>query len=159
MVIKKVFLSLCLVSSFLNSDVFEKGKLGVGVTLGTSQSYNNTYTIAGLSANYFVVDNLNVGIAYRGWFGGTPTKNELSLSTNYFIPLSEQFRPYIGLFVRETFVSDGFRDFESYGARGGLAFINENTYVSIGYAYEEYGNCLFGECSNSYPELIFGLSF
>jgi len=158
--VKKIVLSIAMLSSLLNADMFEKGKSNVGVSLGAGSSYNGTYTLVGVNANYFALDNLAVGVMYRGWFGVDPMRNELSLSTNYFIPVSEKFHPYLGAFVRETFV-EGFDAYESYGARGGLAITtSKNSFVSFGYVYEEYSNCILdNECSSSYPEIIFGLSF
>lgn len=159
MVKKCTLVLVLLVSSIASAEIFDKGKSNFGVSLGAGSSYNNTYTLLGVSGNYFVVDNLSVGASYRGWFGATPMQNELALSTSYFLPLSKKFRPYVGAFVRETFI-EGYDNRESYGARGGVAMVTNNSYVSIGYAYEQYGSCLIKEeCSTSYPELVFGLSF
>jgi len=159
MVIRNFLLSLLLLSSAVNADIFSKDRASFGVSLGAGYSYSKSYTLVGLSGDYFVVDNLNVGVSYRGWFGATPMQNELSLSTNYFIPLSQKFRPYIGAFIRETFV-EGYTNYESYGARGGVAMVNKNSYVSVGYAYEQFSSCRSNnECSSSYPELVFGFSF
>lgn len=162
--IKKAALLLLLLSGMLQAEMFDKGQSDVGVSIGAGSSLGNTYTIFGLNASYFVIDNLNVGLSYRGWFGSTPTQNELALSTNYFLPLNEKFHPYAGLFIKKTFISEtsltSERDFESYGARGGVAMVlNKNSYVSLGYAYEQ-GNCSGNiECSTSYPEVVFALSF
>jgi len=160
MVVKKILLSILLISSLLNADIFEKGGVHLGVSLGIgSTSYSGTYTVAGVSANYFVLDGLSVGAGYRGWFGIDPMRNELSLASTYYIPVSEMFRPYVGAFVRETFVS-GYDNYASVGARGGLSIVSGKTYFSVGYAYEQFSNCIFaGECYTSYPELVFGVSF
>jgi len=158
--IKKMAFVVLLLSTMLQAEIFDKGCSNVGVSLGAGTSFGETYTIVGLNANYFVMENLNVGVSYRGWFGATPTQNEISLATNYFVPLSAKIRPYAGVFTKKIFVSD-MRDFESYGARGGVAVVmSKNSFVSFGYAYEQYANCpLASECSNSYPEVIFALSF
>jgi hypothetical protein len=163
-VIKKLILALMLLGSFVSADIFEKGRSNVGVSLGAGSSYGNTYTLVGVSGNYFLVNNLALGMAYRGWFGASPTQNELSLGANYYLPISEKFRPYLGAFARETFISDH-DDFSSYGARAGVAItMSSNSYVSVGYAYEEYSNCVeilnrSKSCSSSYPEVVFALSF
>ena len=160
--IQKIILSLVLVASFANADMFSKGNKSFGVVLGSGTSYNNNYTILGVSGDYFVIDNLSVGAGYRGWFGNGPNINQLTLASAYYIPLSKKFRPYVGAFVRETF-TEGEDNYESYGARGGLALtLSPNSYVSAGYAYEQYGSCGYRgekECSNSYPEIVFSLSF
>ncbi|MEA1982892.1 MAG: hypothetical protein U9N39_05045 [Campylobacterota bacterium] len=83
MVVRNVLSILVLVSCIANADIFLKGKSNFGISVGAGSSYNNTYTIVGLSGNYFVVDNLSIGASYRGWFGATPMQNELALATNY----------------------------------------------------------------------------
>ena len=159
--VNKILMGLVLLVSLMQADMFEKGKKNFGVSLGAGSSFGQTYTIVGLNANYFVVDNLAVGARYRGWFGATPSQNEVALESNYYIPLNKKIYPYIGAFVRETFVNSDYIDnYQTYGARAGLAMTMEkNTFLSIGYAVEYYGDCQAGECSSSYPELVFGMSF
>ena len=159
----KLFLLVFLVFSTLShADFFKKGDSGVGIVLGAGSSNGDSYSVVGVSADYFVLDGLSIGAGYRGWFGIDPSINQLTVSGNYYIPVTKKFHPYIGGFVRETFVS-GEDDYESYGARGGIAItMSPNSYMSFGYIYEEYGNCtetIFRECSNSYPELVFSLAF
>ena len=160
--IKKIILSVLLfVSSIVSADVFEKGNTSIGIVAGTSYYYGEQYAVLGVSADYYLVDGLSIGAGYRGWFGGNPRLNQLTIGSSYYIPLSRKFHPYIGGFVRETFVSND-KNYESYGARGGLAIaMSPNSYMSFGYAYEEYGNCsdFLDNCSSSYPELVFSLAF
>jgi len=161
MVAKFSVVVVLLFVTVLSADIFEKGKANMGVSIGAANSLNQTYTIFGINASYFIVDNLAVGLRYRGWFGATPTQNEVAVDANYYIPLNQKFRPYIGAFVRQTFVnSDIIDDFVSYGARGGLALtMSKNSFISAGYAIEYYDNCQVGDCSTSYPEFVFGLAF
>ena len=159
----KLFLLVFLfLSTLSHADFFKKGNSSLGVVLGAGSSNGESYTVAGISADYFVLDGLSIGAGYRGWFGIDPTQNQLTVSSNYYIPVTKKFHPYIGGFVRETFVS-GYEDYESYGARGGVAItMSSNSYMSFGYVYEEYGNCeetVFRDCSSSYPELVFSLAF
>ena len=162
---KKIILSLAIMASAVSGDVFDKGRSSVGVVVGAGSYGRDTYTIVGVSYDYYIMDGLSVGAGYRGWFGGDPTLNQLTIASSYYIPLSKKFRPYVGAFVRETFVNHdsaiiGDRNYESYGARAGLAVImSPNSYVSFGYAYEESGECIFSDCSSSYPELVFSLAF
>ena len=159
---KKIIISLALVASLANADAFLQGSKNFGVVLGSGTSYGENYTILGLSGDYFVSDNFSVGLGYRGWFGSGPNINQLTVASAYYIPLTKKFRPYVGAFVRETF-TEGEDNYESYGARGGLAMtMSPNSYMSFGYAYEQYGSCVnvdAEECSNSYPEIVFSLSF
>jgi len=161
MVVKFVVAMFLVFSAVVNADIFEKGKSNIGVSIGAANSLNQTYTIFGINASYFIVDNLAVGLRYRGWFGATPTQNEVAVDANYYIPLNQKFRPYVGAFVRQTFVnSDIIDDYASYGARGGLALtMSKNSFISVGYAIEYYDNCQVGDCSTSYPEFVLGLAF
>ena len=160
--IKKTILSLSLLASLLNADMFLKGNKSFGLVLGSGTSYGDNYTIFGLSGDYFISDNISLGAGYRGWFGSGPNINQLTVAGSYYIPLSEKFHPYVGVFMRET-MPDGEDNYESYGARAGLAMsTSANSYISFGYAYEQYSSCTNikkQECSNSYPELVFSLSF
>lgn len=155
-----VLLVVISVTGVLNADIFAKKASNVGVSVGSAYSYGQQYILVGISGSYFVMDNLNINLYYRGWFNATPTQNELSVGSTYYIPLNKKIRPFIGVFTRQTFVS-GFSDYGSIGARGGFALVNtKNTYASFGYAFEQYTNCPARmECSNSYPEIVFGLSF
>lgn len=158
---KKIFLLLLLSFAMLNSaEIFMKSSSNVGVSVGAASSYGQDYVLVGISGSYFVVDNLSMDLYYRGWFNATPTQHELSLGANYYLPLSRKFRPYGGVFTRQTVVS-GRSNYGTLGVRGGVALINtKNTYASFGYAYEQYLNCPRGmECTNSYPEILFGVSF
>ena len=150
-------------ASAVSADVFEKSRSSVGVVAGTSYSYGNQYTILGVGVDYFLANGLSVGVGYRGWFGGDPSINQLTIASSYYIPLSKKFRPYIGGFIRETFVDYdkfGNENYESYGGRAGLAIVmSPASYVSLGYVYEKYGDGIFGDDSSSYPELVFSLAF
>jgi hypothetical protein len=159
--IRVVFLFSLLVS-LVSGDVFTQGRTNVAINVGSAQSFGHTYTVIGVSGEYCAVDNLLIGGMYRNWSGGGPTQNEISLYSNYFIPLNYQFRPYAGVFGRQTYIdSPVIDDFSSYGFRGGLTFISsKNSYISIGYALEYYDTCVaFEKCYRSYPELSAGFSF
>lgn len=158
--IKKIILSLSLLFSVANADLFDRGNLAFGGVIGSGYSGNESYMILGVSADYFAMNGLSVGVGYQGWFGADPTQNQLTLSTNYYIPLNDKLRPYVGAFFRETFIS-GYDDRSSYGGRAGLAVtMSRNTFISAGWAYEEYTNCPeYLECSSNYPEIVFSLAF
>jgi len=158
---KKIFLLFFfLFVNVSSADIFMKSSSNVGLSVGTASSYGQDYLLVGISGSYFVLNNLSVDLYYRGWFNATPTQNELSIGTNYYIPVSGKFRPYGGVFTRQTIVS-GRDNYSTVGVRGGVALINsKSTYASFGYAYEQYLNCPAGmECTNAYPEILFGVSF
>ncbi|QOP46405.1 hypothetical protein [Sulfurimonas paralvinellae] len=157
---KKIFILCVALISLANADIFLRGNKNIGASIGAGRAYNQNYTVAGVYGNYFIADNLSVGVGYRAWMGGTPSMQELQLEGTYYLPLNRKFHPYIGVFGRNTFVSS-YKDYQSYGARAGLAITtSKNSYVGLGYIIEYYSDCnRLGECSNSYPEVVVGLSF
>lgn len=157
----KLFLLLFLFFSMSHANFFKKGNSSLGIVLGAGSSNSESYTVIGVSGDYFILDGLSIGAGYRGWFGVDPNLNQLTFSSNYYIPLQYKFRPYIGAFVRETFVSSE-DDYESYGARAGVSMsLSKNAYASFGWVGERFSNCDSDNfaCSNSYPEVVFSLAF
>jgi len=138
---------------------FEKGQKYVSFSVGAGSGFNTTYTIVGVSASYFVLRGLSVGAGYRGWFGGTPTMQEIELPVTYFLPLEGKVRPYVGGFVRHTFISSGYTDYDTYGARAGISYIEGKGYVSAGWVQEWYSNDNGSDSSRGYPEIAAGLKF
>ena len=156
---KKVFIAL-LISTVLFGALFEQGSKNVGVNIGAGSNFGVNYTIIGINASYFVVDNLQAGLEYRGWFGSGPAINEISVPVTYIVPLNDKFRPYVGGFFRKTFLdSSQGDDYSVYGARVGVSMITSgNSYASFGWVQEYYDNS-YGDSSNGYPEVAVGLSF
>lgn len=149
------------------SGLFVQGSKNFGATLGSGSLNfgfkNQNYVIAGISTSYFVLDNVELGIGYRGWFGGDPTLNQLTVPVTYYVPLKSKFRPYVGVFGRKTWSSDSSKidDYNSYGGRVGAAMVtSRNSYVAAGWVQEYYDNCSrFKDCSNGYAEFTFGIGF
>lgn len=157
---KRIILSVALLSSIVSAELFDKGKIAFGVVAGAGSINGDGYFVAGVSGDYFVMNGLSIGIGYRGWFGAAPTEHQITLSSNYYLSLNNQYHPYVGVFARETFLDDF--DYTSYGGRVGLAMrMSSTSYVSVGYAFEESSNCpfRFDDCSDSYPEFVFSLAF
>ena len=156
---KKIVLSILITSSLFGA-LFEQGSKNVGITAGAGSSYGSNYTILGINASYFVIDNLMMGLEYRGWFGGDPMINELSVPLTYFVPIHEKFLPYVGAFYRRTFVdSSDIDSYNVYGGRIGVSVItSKNSYASFGWV-QEYYDSSYGDSSNGYPEIAVGMSF
>jgi hypothetical protein len=148
------------VSTLLCADVFLQGNKQFNFGIGAGRGYGSDYTIVGIGGSYFFLNGLSVGLTYRGWFGGDPSLNEISVPVTYYIPLHQKFRPYVGAFYRRSFVGSGFDDYNSYGARAGVAYsFNSNSYVSAGWVQEYFDSSQDGDNSNGYPEIAIGFSF
>jgi len=156
---KKTVLGLGVAASLLNAGVFDAGTKNVAVTVGSGTGFDTTYTIVGVGAGYFAANGLAVGIGYRGWFGGYPTMNEIDLPVTYYVPLRTQIRPYAGGFYRHTFISGGYSDYDTFGARAGIAYEKGNGYVSAGWVQEWYSIANGDDSSRGYPEIAAGISF
>ncbi len=156
---RKIIIAL-LMGTALFGALFEQGSKNVGVNIGAGSNFGVNYTILGINASYFVVDNLQAGLEYRGWFGSGPAINEISVPVTYIVPLNDKFRPYLGGFFRKTFLdSSQGDDYSVYGARVGVSMITSgNSYASFGWVQEYYDNS-DGDSSNGYPEVAVGLSF
>ena len=150
---------------------FQKGTKGLGITFGSgSVQYRHSgsiytkienYYILGVSGNYFLVNNLSVGLGYRGWFAGEPLIHQLDVPITYYIPIHDKFSPYIGALYRYTYVdSDIYDNYSSVGGRAGVAFMFKGGYAGVGWVQEYY---LDNENTNSdtfgYPEVTIAISF
>ena len=164
---KKILLIVMMIFPLLYADLFMKGNKTVGVALGSgSVDYGRRkgtedYTILGVSGNYFIMDNLSVGIGYRHWFGGSPSIDEVTFPATYYIPLHPTYRPYGGLFYRRMFMGSGYDDSNVYGARAGLTIkVSPQSYIGVGWVQEYYDDCdQRSDCTSGYPEVLFSLSF
>ena len=157
---KRVGLMLVPAAFSLHAGVFDNGIKNIALTVGSGSGFNSTYTIVGVTANYFAINGLSVGLGYRGWFGGTPTMNEVDIPVTYYIPLQKSpIRPYAGGFYRHTFISDGYDDYDTYGARGGISYVKGSGYVAVGWVQEWYSIANGDDRTRGYPEITAGMSF
>jgi len=162
---------MALTTALLFADPFASGNKAVGITVGSgSVSYSGgllitsrveNYYILGVSASYFVVDNLDIGLGYRGWFGGTPKIHQATIPVTYYMPTDSTFRPYLGAFYRYTDISsDLYDDYSSVGGRAGVAIVFRNGYAGFGWVQEVYLNAeSTSDSSSGYPEATVGFSF
>ena len=141
------------------STAFSKNSTSVGVVVGSGSSYNDDYIILGVGVGYYVHTGLEIGIDLQHWFSGDPSITKLSPQIRYVFTQPKVIKPYVGVFYRRTFVED-LDDADSYGYRAGAYFSASNgVYIGGGVVYEEYSDCNFGDCSTTYPEILFTVSF
>ena len=162
---KKILL-LTVATLSLYGAAFSAGSMGIGITAGSgSVSYssrgNESYIIAGVSGEYYIIDGLALGVGYRGWFGGTPTVHQATIPLTYYVPIGKKFRPYAGAFYRYTTYSDSaYESYNSGGVRVGGAMMFTNGYVGFGWVQEYYLDTEYqGESISGYPEVMVGFTF
>ena len=144
------------------STAFSKNSTSIGVVLGSGSGFGDDYLILGLGVGYYLVKGLEIGIDAQYWAGGDPTIFKLSPQIRYVFTQPKVIKPFVGVFYRRTFIdSDFFDDRDSFGYRAGAYFsTNNRVFIGAGIVYEEYKDCAqFVDCSNTYPEILFTVSF
>ena len=163
------YLVLLIISlTLIAAKPFGEKTASIGVTVGSgSVAYSldgvtevQNYYIAGVSGDYFVIENLSIGLGYRGWFGGEPTIHQLTTPVTYYIPTGTQYRPYLGAFYRYTYFDGSVEDYNSVGGRAGLAIMFRSGYVGFGWVHEyRLSADDLTDNQSGYPEVVVGFSF
>jgi hypothetical protein len=161
--IKKIVVATLLTGSLYAGGLFSVGHKNISITAGSDTAYGNTYSVLGISANYFVIDNFSMGISYKSWLGSDPSINQFTIPVTFHLPVSLPTRPYIGAFYTRTLMGSdanhNYNNYDSYGGRVGVSMqTGAGSYVSIGWVQEVTEN---GEnvSSRGYPEVSAGISF
>ena len=148
------------------STAFSKNSTSVGVVVGSGSAFNDNYVILGVGVGYYVARGLELGIDVQHWFSGDPSITKLSPQIRYVFTQPKVIKPYVGAFYRRTYFGDfngrNIDDQDSFGYRAGAYFSGKNgVYIGGGIVYEEYKNCgpFDGDCSTTYPEILFTVSF
>ena len=141
---------------------FSQGSQSVAIIVGAGSAFRDDYVILGLGYGYYLVDGLELGIDAQFWLSGDPSITKLSPQIRYVFTQPKTVKPYIGGFLRRTFIS-GFEDLDSYGYRAGLNFMGQgNFYFGAGFVHERYQDCndaIFDNCTDTYPEILFSFTF
>ena len=149
------------------STAFSKNSTSVGVVLGSGSAFNDDYIILGVGVGYYVVRGLEIGIDVQHWFSGDPSITKVSPKITYVFTQPKVIKPYVGAFYRRTYFGDfdngeSLDDQDSFGYRAGAYFsTNNRVYIGGGIVYEEYKDCgsFDDDCSTTYPEILFMVSF
>ena len=157
---KKTILFLLFSSLIYAEGVFENGNKNFGVTLGTDNSFGNSYTVVGANVNYFVIDNLSIGASYNAFIGDSPNINEVTVPVTYHIPIEGvSYRPYVGAFYNQTFIDEPFNDYNILGGRIGISLQTSiNSFMSLGWV-QEFSTSDKKRDKKGYPQISAGFSF
>ncbi len=156
---KKTAMALALAGSAVYGGVFDSGHRNIALTVGAGSGYGSSYTIVGLTANYFALNGLSVGLGYRGWLGGDPAINEVDVPVTWYVPVNGYLRPYAGGFYRHTFIGGDYSDYDTWGGRAGISVVQGNGYFSVGWVQEWYSHDNGDDTTRGYPEVTAGMSF
>jgi hypothetical protein len=134
--------------------------------IGSGRAYENNiernYTIIGVGAGYYVIDGLEAGLDVEDWLGTGPRIYRVSPEVRYVFYTIDPIKPYAGVFYRRNFV-EGYNDSNIIGLRaGGIFLMSTRSYFGVGVVYDKYLNCnknQYASCSETYPEVMFAVTF
>lgn len=149
-------------SAAVGNGVFGQGRSQFSLSGGNAYAFDDNYFVIGVSASYYVMDGLGIGLALEKWSGAKPGITKYAPFVQYVLYRESSVRPYVGGFYRRS-VIDGLPDINSIGGRAGAIFTSgTNSYVSIGLVYETYLDCqaaIYRTCSSTYPDLSVTFGF
>lgn len=144
---------------------FSKNSTNLGIVVGSGSAFDDNYIILGVGVGYYVARGLELGLDVQHWFSGSPSITKVSPQIRYVFTKARRVKPYVGLFYRRTIFGDfngvNLADQDSFGYRAGAYFTSNNrVYIGGGIVYEEYKDCnAFVDCSTTYPEVLFTVTF
>ncbi|VUD65124.1 hypothetical protein TDB9533_03484 [Thalassocella blandensis] len=161
-----LFLVFATSSSALLADstpgAFAQHQKQFSLVAGNAYAFGDEYLVVGLGIHYFVLDGLSTGLHMETWTGGDPRLNKITPSVQYVMWQFPGVKPYAGMFYRKVYI-EAQDDLESAGGRAGAYFqAGNNAYMGAGVVYETYADCderIFEDCSETYPEFLFSVSF
>lgn len=141
---------------------FDKGRSNLIISAGSGSAFDDDYIILGLGYGYYLLNGFQLGIKFDLWLDGSPSVYQVTPDIQYVFHQVPKVKPYIGAFYTRSYI-EGFDDLDAFGYRGGLYFVTgSRTYIGIGGAYRKYQDCqetTYNDCSTSYTELSFLVSF
>lgn len=147
------------------STAFSKDSTRVSIAFGEGSAFDNNYLILGMGVGYYVAKGLEIGVEAEHWFLQTPSLSKIAPKVTYVFTQAKTIKPYVGAFYSRTFYGDykgkSLGNQNSYGYRAGAFFSTKrNIYIGGGIVHEEYVNCnRLHNCSSTYPEMSFAVSF
>ncbi|MEN8006364.1 MAG: hypothetical protein ABFS42_05080 [Candidatus Krumholzibacteriota bacterium] len=139
---------------------FGKGRVRIGFYGGAGSAGGQSYVILGGGAGYYLVNGLEAGVDLEGWVFQSPSIWKVTPQLRYILWQMQPIHPYAGVFWRKTYVGGNWPDYDSWGARGGIAYRKGGNYLAVGLVYEKFENNLFDQDNYTiYPEIAFWISF
>ena len=161
-VLASLLLSATPPANAADRDPFADGSMRLSVLVGNGYAFNESYIVVGAGFGYYFAEGLELGLDAESWFSADPGITKISPAVRYVVPTNGSIRPYIGAFYRWTMI-DNYDDLNSVGGRAGIYFISgRGSYFGAGAVYEQYLSCdeaIYQSCSDTYPEIIFAISF
>ena len=143
-------------------DPFGSGSMRASILVGNGYAFNESYLVIGVGFGYFFAKGLELGVDFESWTSGSPHITKISPEVRYVVPTGGAVRPYVGAFYRWTQI-ENYENLNSTGGRAGIYFLSDRgSYFGAGAVYEKYLSCneaVYHSCSDTYPEIIFAITF
>lgn len=153
-------LVLCLAGN-AGAQPFSRGTRNLSLFLGNGQAFNQTYTILGIGAGYYVLDGLELGLEYEDWMNADPHIYKVTPSVRLVLDIGNRISPYLGAFYRRVY-TQGYPNLDAWGARAGVfVATGRHSYMGAGVVYTRIRDCnqsIYLTCSDTYPELSLGFT-
>ena len=157
-----LFFCVALPAGAADKDPFADGSMRLSVIVGSGYAFSESYLIVGVGFGYFLANGLELGLDVENWSGSSPHIVKISPEVRYVVPTKGPLRPYVGAFYRRTLI-ENYDDLNSAGGRAGIYLLSgQGSYFGAGAVYEKYFSCnqaIYHSCSDTYPEIIFAISF
>jgi len=141
---------------------FDRGRIALGVALGSQAVVGYRYFIGGGSVGYYVLDGLEVELGGALYFGDGPSIRAATGGVRYVAqPLVGKWPvvPYGGVFSNRWFIGDPYDDVATIGARAGVIYLSGRILVGIGIAYAHVVSDCVQNCDQVYPDALLGFTF
>jgi len=139
---------------------YAQGKSRIGLGGGLFGSTVDRWNLAiAIQYGYFVADNIEVGVDGAVQFGRDPFAAQLGPTFRVLFPVSPVVHPFVGVFYRHWFLTGGFDDQDTIGARMGIIIREGITFFGLGVVYEHIVSACEVDCGSFYPELGFSVLF
>ncbi len=157
-----VFMLVLLFSSTASASPFNQGRSNLIITGGSGSAFNDDYIILGMGYGYYLMNGFQLGIKFDLWLDGKPSIYQVTPDVQYVFHKVPKVKPYVGAFYTRSYI-ESLDDLDAFGYRGGVYLVTGGrSYVGIGGAYRKYQDCketIYTDCSTSYMEFSFLLSF
>lgn len=163
---RTLFLAAILLAAALPATAQYYGRGGdstVSVSLGQSEQFGQDYTV--LSGRYgrFFVPQFEASIGMEFWRGASPSIYKVVPELRYVSAAGQTFKPYAAVFVSRTFYSNDVASHNSFGVRGGMYYVMDNsTYLGFGLVHERQESCdrtVMSDCNQTKPEVTLHFRF
>lgn len=146
----------------VGTTLFGAGRFRMSAYGGAATAFDQTYTLLGVGAGYFLMNGLEMGLDGEAWMGNDPSIYKLTPQVRYVFYRFGRLMPYVGGFYRRTYY-ESYSDLDSYGGRVGVfSSLGGKGYAGFGMVYEKLSNCddnIYSSCSSTYPEISFSVGF